>query len=95
MSLPYGFVITRDHLERADLRRLGPAATALSVDEIMTHGVPFRLLDDDRNLCFEGVYRGPDNEAMFSPIDDFGEYVAGCTIIQYADDTTPGAWTDL
>lgn len=95
MSLPYGFVITRDHMEGADLRRLGPAATGLSVDEIMAHGVPFRLLDDDRNLCFDGIYRGPDTEAMFSPLDDFGEYVAGCTIIQYPDNAQPGTWADL
>lgn len=95
MSLHYGFVITRDCLEGAQLRRLGPSATTLTADEILEHGVPFRLLDDDRNLCFEGKYRGPESEEMFSPLDDFGEYVAGCTIIQYLDSNQPGTWADL
>jgi len=92
--VPYGFVITRDHKDCANRRRLGPANTGLTSDEIIAHGVPFRLLDDKRTLCYEGMFCGRDNESKFSPLDDFGEKVAGCSIIQYPDNAT-GTWADL
>lgn len=90
----YGFIITRDHLDNRARRLVGPVDTVRSPDELIAHGVPFRLLDDDRNLCYEGMYCGPDDESMFSPLECFGEAVGGCTIIQYPD-TKNGGWADL
>ncbi len=90
----YGYVITRDHLDRQARNILGPRNTGLIRDEIIAHGKPFRLKDDDGNLCYEGMYCGPDDETMFCPLDCFGEPAAGCTTIEYANHQT-GEWEAL
>ena len=53
-------------------------------------GIPFRLFDDEDNLCHEGrilVVRDDGTtdlgEEHFAPLDDFGEPDSGCTYIQY------------
>lgn len=92
--MPFGFVITRDHFEHRDRRLVGPRATKYTADQLIECGKPFRLLDDDRNLCFEGKYIGPTDESMFSPLDNYGEGAAGCTIIQYQLGEN-SAWVDL
>jgi len=94
-TVNHGFIITRDHLDHTTRRLVGPRNTVRTADEIIAHGVPFRLKDADDNLCFEGMYLGGQDENMFSPLDDFGEGVAGCTTIQYRDHTKPGTWADL
>lgn len=92
----YGFVITRDHLDERGMCVHGPANSSLTSEEIIAHGKPFRMLDDDRNLVYSGMYCGPDDETLFSPLDDFGMPDAGCTVIQYHDTTKPGTtWADL
>lgn len=52
----------------------------------LTH--KFRMLDDDRELVYEG--RSHDSSS-FAPLDNFGMPNAGCTIIQYWDK----GWKDL
>lgn len=94
MSINFGFIITRDEIDRQNRRLVGPRGTVRTADELIAHGIPFRLLDGDRNLCYQGMYVGATDESMFSPLDDFGETVAGCTIIQYRDNTT-NDWKDL
>lgn len=49
----------------------------------------FRMLDDDRNVYYEGR---ADRNGTFDPLDDFGEPNFGCTIIQYLIN---GIWQDL
>ncbi len=49
---------------------------------------PFRLLDDDGDLYYEGVLVGDE----FGPLDDFGEPNAGCTRIHIKEN---GIWTDI
>ena len=60
-------------------------------------GIPFRMLDDDKNLYYEGRIAVPkgeeDGEALLYPLDDFGMPNAGCTIIQYKDKT--GKWKGI
>lgn len=57
----------------------------LSPGEIRKHpeACEFRMYDDDDNLYYEGMYVGPDDHNMFSPLDDFGEPNAGCVVIEY------------
>lgn len=57
-------------------------------------GEKFRMLDDDRELVYEGRIIGRDAEEPldFQPLDDFGEANAGCTIIQYWMNSQ---WEDL
>lgn len=49
----------------------------------------FRLLDDDRNVYYEGR---SDDASSFEPLECFGAPNAGCTTIQYRE---RGRWTDL
>lgn len=92
-TVNYGFIITRDHFDRTVRRLVGPKNTALHADNLIAQGVPFRLLDGNRRLCYEGMYLGCER-FRHSPLDDFGEYRAGCTIIQYPDHVTQ-TWADL
>jgi len=50
--------------------------------------IEFRLLDDDKNVYFEGLMRLHD----FEPLDDFGRGW-GCTELQYINEH--GSWDTL
>ncbi len=94
-TINHGFMITRDHRARTPMRRVGPKNTVRTADEIIAHGIPFRLLDRQEKLLYEGMYLGPRAPAeMFAPQDDFGEGV-GCASIQYPDLANPGMWSRL
>jgi hypothetical protein len=52
-----------------------------ALDNTLTE--PFRLLDADGEVYYEGRSTNSDSEEAFSPLDDFGTPNAGCTEIQY------------
>lgn len=54
----------------------------------------FRMLDDDRNVCYYGNSDDCDSEAAFEPLDDLGEPDAGCTVIEYYNSMN-GSWEAL
>ena len=95
------WTITRDCLADPDAKRgtnsnavgmTGPRGipTALTAKKIAEHpdAKPFRMLDDDGILYYEGFLIGDE----CAPLDDFGEPNAGCTRIQVNEN---GAWTDV
>ena len=93
------WTITRDCLADPDARPgtncnavgiVGPRGTALTAKQIAEHpdAKPFRMLDDDGILYYEGFLIGDE----CAPLDDFGEPNAGCTRIQINEN---GAWTDV
>ena len=93
------WTITRDHLAEPDARPatnsnavglVGPHDTPLTAKQIAEHphAKPFRMLDDDGTLYYEGFLLGDE----CAPLDDFGEPNAGCTRIQIQEN---GAWTDV
>ena len=53
---------------------------------------PFRLLDDDGEIYYEGLSDSCDLQRAFAPLDDFGRGFAGCTEIHYF---TNGVWKCL
>jgi hypothetical protein len=56
-------------------------------------GAPFRMLDDDGELYYEGRFIGDiDDEEAFGPLDDFGMPNAGATSILYLRN---GIWEQL
>ncbi len=54
--------------------------------------LPFRMLDDDGRVYYEGVMvpfdEHDDNSYGFEPLDDFGGPNAGCTSLEYLDPET-------
>jgi hypothetical protein len=91
-----GWIITRDYLaeeygdESDDVGLMGPRDVPYTAEELRAHGKPFRMLDDDGILYYEG-FSIPGND--FGPLDDYGTGGAGCTEIQYRDDA--GNWRRL
>ncbi len=99
----YAWVITKDHIAD-DAAPLGTnqnavgvsgpeGATAEQILEASLHGEPFRLLDDDGEVYYEGRCLCNESEDDFGPLDDFGTPNAGCTEIQYRDRS--GKWVGL
>ncbi len=94
MSVLYGWVITHDSIDGgASAGILGPRGVRFTREEMERRGEPFRMLDDDGVLYYEGFYLGPDDETAFKPLDDYGLPNAGCTTIQYRGED--GAWAAL
>ncbi len=55
---------------------------------------PFRLLDDDDIVCYEGFWVPLSDDATgFEPLDDFGMPDSGCTAIEYRQ--KDGTWKRL
>jgi hypothetical protein len=52
---------------------------------------PFRLVDDDGRIAYEGIYWGPDDETLFAPLEDFGAPNVGCTEIWHLETQKPNA----
>ena len=97
------YAITKDHLPNADAAAgtngnatglIGPRSVKLSFEEIVTHpkGQKFRMLDDDGEVYYEGIFVGDDE---FQPLDFFGTPTAGCTSIEYWNPAHGGTWQPL
>jgi hypothetical protein len=83
------WIIEYDHLEK---KKVQIKSRGFKEGVPLPH--PFRLLDDDREVYFEGHSDDCETEeGAFAPLDDFGEPDSGCTIIQYKDKN--GEWADL
>lgn len=90
----YAWLITRDYVSNeVDRGTIGPRGCPLTSEEIAATGIPFRMLDDDGEVYYLGLYTGPDDETLFAPLDDFGMPNAGGTAIQYRN--AAGAWETL
>jgi len=90
----YAWLITRDDVsEGKDKGTIGPRGCPLTSEEITAVGSRFRLLSDDGELYYEGLYTGPDDETLFAPLEDFGMPNAGATAIEYRN--AAGAWEAL
>jgi hypothetical protein len=90
----YHWLITHDHIDGGASKGVqGPRGSTATAEEITASGLAFRLHDDDGELYYEGLYVGPDDESLFSPLDDFGMPNAGCTTIQYHN--ALGAWETI
>lgn len=101
-ALPRCYVITRDHLAPADVRRTFgtrhleglrdymKACTAAELARL--GGTAFRLYDDDGELYFSGRYFGdPNAQGAFAPLD-WAAHDSGCTRIDYR---RAGKWETL
>lgn len=96
----YHWTIAKDHItdpehDTNDTGTHGPSGATLSAEQIASHpqAKEFRMYDDDGELYYSGFYVGPDDEALFAPLDDFGTPNAGCTSINYKN--AAGAFEQL
>lgn len=105
-SKDYGWVIDRDHLEEGNIEignlngvgTIGPKGVDPTIIARLTlgEGTPFRLLDDDDKLYYEGriiIINTDHPEVEFAPLDDYGAPGAGCTSIAYQN--AQGVWETL
>lgn len=97
------FMITKDLVEMSSEENAegvkGPSNIS-DTDAIMLelgHGIPFRLLDDDRNVYYYGrrleesdADDDYDAEPELAPLDCFGAPNAGCTIQE--EKNAEGKW---
>ena len=94
----YGWIITRDRLHTAESKenRKGVAGPRNihpdTLDALKKgKGERFRMLDDDRNVYYEGLFIEVEGreacEGGFEPLDDFGTPDAGCVLIQYRENS--------
>jgi len=93
---PFGWIITKDNIDDGNaVGVIGPstATATATAEQIKQLGRPFRMLDDDGNIYYYGLYLGPDDEREFAPLDNYGSPNAGCTEIQYRN--AQGAWKTL
>lgn len=101
----YAWVITKDLMPQEGAKPgtngnavglIGPRfGLPLTAEEIEKHpkAKKFRMLDDDKNVYYEGYFVDEfDRYTGFEPKDDFGEPNAGCTEIQFLEH---GAWNTL
>lgn len=100
----YAWIVTVDHLttDPADeFNRtgfVGPRGASKDLldklrDDPKKHGAKhWRTLDDDGEMIHEGYYLGPDDDTMFSPLNDLSMPDAGATEIQYR---TRAGWEAL
>jgi hypothetical protein len=87
----YAWLITRDDVDGGkDKGLIGPRGCPLTSEEIAAAGLAFRMLDDDGEVYYHGLYKGPSDESLFGPLDDFGMPNAGCTSIEYRN--AAGEW---
>ncbi len=100
MARPYGWIITRDHMEPQSTRQItGPYNMRLEMLRRLEagEGKPFRLLDGDGNPDYEGrIIVAPEDdggELLFRPLD-WAREDSGSASIQYRNEQT-GEWEDL
>jgi hypothetical protein len=90
------FLITKDLItpENEDSYGVGVEGPRYAREEILVRlrngeGEPFRLLDDDRNLYYEGLFIDDGEaekweiETEFQPLEAYGRPNAGAVIIEY------------
>lgn len=95
------YLITKDLVDNTAVGVEGPALADIRVLARLKNGEgeEFRMLDDDRNLYYEGRFIDDSEneewqrEAEFQPLDCWGLPNAGAVIIQYRDEN--GNWEDL
>jgi hypothetical protein len=87
----YAWAITKDHINEGHDENTcwTHGADDLNHAYIVTHPEKqkFRMYDDDGELYYEGYYVGDFSEDAFGPLDDFGMPNAGCTRIDYWNET--------
>lgn len=92
----YGWIITRDYLseqwgsEDSEAGIYGPHGCSKNLHDALLSGKghKFKMYDDDDELYYKGLFIGdPESEDGFAPLDDFGTPNAGCTRIDYYDET--------
>lgn len=93
------FIITKDKIETGAVGIIGPSSASTKDMERLRagEGIPFRLLDDDREVYYYGrrleesdadeMY---DAEPELAPLDCFGGPNAGCTIQE--EKNADGKW---
>lgn len=86
----YGWVVTYDHLDHKRVKIYGPHNITNEQQSKLSSGSgqKFKMYDDDGELYYSGQYIGPDDEFMFSPLDDYGTPNAGATEIRYLNSET-------
>lgn len=93
--------ITKDLVENRTEAVEGPAMADIRVLERLRagEGEPFRMLDDDGNLYYEGLFIDDSEnedyqpEAEFQPLDCYGLPNAGAVTIQYKN--AAGEWESI
>lgn len=86
MSMHYAWAITHNVLDGPSEEF--PFQGQFSFTEILSHplGVPFRMLDDDGIVYYEGIFVPLSDDATgFEPLDDYGRPNDGCTSIEYRE----------
>lgn len=87
---PYAWLIHRDHVDQGMAENLlGPTGSDATVAQVIDAGVGFRLLTEDGQVAYEGLFEGPDHSRV-KPLLEFGAWAADCTTIQYRN--ARGAW---
>lgn len=81
----YTWIVARDNVTGEDsdaIGKLGPAGAngRAGVDEVVSRGAHFRLLNGDGHVCYTGYILG--EFAGEEPLDEFGR-TRGCTRIEY------------
>lgn len=92
----YAWIITKDHMDPDAVLACGPhGADKSKIAELKSgFGHAFRMRDDDGELYYCGRLFGDKNsEEGFAPLDDYGMPNAGCTSIEYRDES--GQWKIL
>lgn len=80
------WIITNDLVD--DSGKIGTSSCNYDETKANLLKYRFRLLDDDGEICFEGLSDDCDSQRAFAPLDDFGEGYAGCTEIRYLNGQT-------
>lgn len=84
----YRWIITKDHISGADEKSaVGTQGPRNSDDNLKSNPQRFSLWDDDGDCYAEGMLYSTDEEhnyedAIFSPLDNFGTPNWGCTAIK-------------
>lgn len=90
------WIITRDLLAEQDSKLVSEVGTSgpAGISEVALaklergEGHMFLMFDDDDELYYEGLLLGdPTSHQGFAPLDDFGTPNAGCTYIEYYNET--------
>jgi len=84
------WTINKDFTEQPGV--VGVSSADFDVSRSTSLKFRFRLLDDDRNVYYEGMSDDHNSELAFAPLDDFGSGYAGCVEIQYLEN---GSWETL
>lgn len=88
------WIITHDFLEGEVDQSNAVGVASRDFDESQRHRLqhPFRMLDDDGELYYQGLSDDACTENALAPLDDFGMGYAGCTEIHYL---VNGVWNPI